>query len=59
VLQGSGIVSRSREGNFARYEIIDDVVFELCELVCGGLRQQVADLDSLLQAVPPAIGVGS
>jgi DNA-binding transcriptional ArsR family regulator len=56
VLQNAGIVSRSREGNFARYEIIDHVVFELCELVCGGLRDQLAELDALLQTNAARVG---
>jgi hypothetical protein len=28
--------------------ILDESIFELCELVCGGLRQHVADLDRVL-----------
>lgn len=48
VLLAANIVGRSKEGNFARYSITDDLVFELCDLVCGGLKQQVAELDALL-----------
>ena len=48
VLARAGIVARERDGNRVRCSIADDTIFELCELVCGGLRQQVAELDQLL-----------
>ena len=48
VLLQAGIVRRTKEGTSARYAIADDGVFALCELVCGGLRSQVAELDQLL-----------
>jgi DNA-binding transcriptional ArsR family regulator len=48
VLLRSGLVSRRKEGNFSLYEIADEGVFELCEHVCGGLRRQLDELDSLL-----------
>jgi DNA-binding transcriptional ArsR family regulator len=48
LLLRSGLVSRSKEGNFSLYEIADDGVFELCEQVCGGLRRQLDELDSVL-----------
>jgi DNA-binding transcriptional ArsR family regulator len=48
LLLRSGLVSRSKEGNFSLYEIADEGVFELCEQVCGGLRRQLDELDSLL-----------
>jgi DNA-binding transcriptional ArsR family regulator len=50
MLLRGGLVSRSKEGNFARYEIADDAVFELCEQVCGGLRRQLDELDAVLPA---------
>ena len=50
VLLRGGLVSRRKEGDFSRYEIADDGVFELCELVCGGLRRQLDELDALLPA---------
>ncbi len=52
VLLGAGLVSRAKEGTFARYAIADDSVFELCEQVCGGLRRQISELDAILQAAP-------
>jgi DNA-binding transcriptional ArsR family regulator len=51
VLLQANLVSRTREGNFARYAITDDSVFELCETVCGGLRRQLDDLESMLSEV--------
>jgi len=50
LLLRSGLVSRSKEGNFSLYAIADEAVFELCEQVCGGLRRQLDELDALLPA---------
>ena len=52
VLAQAGIVGREKDGTRVRCFIADESVFALCELVCGGLRQQVAELDQLL--TPPA-----
>ena len=49
VLLQSSLVARRKQGNFARYEIADDSVFELCEQVCGGLRRQLEEIESLLE----------
>lgn len=49
VLLSAGLVSRTKQGNYSRYAIADDSVFELCEQVCGGLRRQLDELDLLLQ----------
>ena len=48
VLLQSGLVARRKEGNFSRYEIADDSVFELCDQVCGGLRRQLEEIEALL-----------
>jgi DNA-binding transcriptional ArsR family regulator len=48
VLLQAGMVSRRREGNFSIYAIADDSVFELCELVCGGLRRQLSELGEVV-----------
>ena len=48
VLAQARIVGREKDGNRVRCYIADQTVFELCELVCGGLRQQISELDSLL-----------
>lgn len=49
VLLDAGLVSRSREGSYARYAIADESVFELCELVCGGVERQLGELRLLLE----------
>jgi DNA-binding transcriptional ArsR family regulator len=48
VLTQAGLVGREKDGNRVRCFIADESVFALCEMVCGGLRQQVAELDQLL-----------
>lgn len=48
LLAQAGIVAREKDGNRVRCSIADQSIFELCEIVCGGLRQQVAELDELL-----------
>jgi DNA-binding transcriptional ArsR family regulator len=52
LLLRSGLVSKTKEGNFSRYAIADEGVFELCEQVCGGLRRQVDELDLVLEGGP-------
>lgn len=48
VLHQAGIVRREKQGTSVLYSIADESVFDLCEQVCGGLRQQVSELDQLL-----------
>src|ERR687893_1239871 len=48
VLAQAGIVAREKDGNRVRCSIADESIFQLCELVCGGLRAHVAELDRLL-----------
>ena len=51
VLTSAGMLSRERDGNFVRYRIVDPTIFELCELVCGRLREQSAELDRAIAGV--------
>ena len=51
VLHQAGIVGRAKQGTFVRYSITNSDVFELCEHVCGGLRDQLAELDRIVPAV--------
>lgn len=44
VLLRSGVVARRKQGNFSYYSIADEVVFVLCEQVCGSLHRQVESL---------------
>jgi len=48
VLAQAGIVGREKDGTRVRCIIADESVFELCEMICGGLRAQVAELEQLL-----------
>ena len=48
VLARAGIVGREKDGIRVRCFIADDSVFELCELVCGGLRRQASQLEAVL-----------
>jgi hypothetical protein len=47
-------VSRAKEGTAVRNAIADESVFEICELVCGGLRTRLEELAGILDGV----GVG-
>jgi DNA-binding transcriptional ArsR family regulator len=38
VLQDAGLIKRRQAGTSARYSIADEMVFELCEMVCSRLR---------------------
>ncbi len=40
ILQDAGIVGRRQDGNSVYYSIIDNSIFELCELVCGSLEMR-------------------
>ena len=48
VLLAAGMVARTKRGTSAVYSVADEAVFALCELVCGGLRRQLDELDSIL-----------
>jgi DNA-binding transcriptional ArsR family regulator len=48
VLHRAGILTRHKQGTSVRYTIADSSVFELCELVCGRLRQQITELTETL-----------
>jgi len=49
ILHAANMVSRRKEGNRTVYEISDPGVFELCDLVCGGVRRQVDELNRILE----------
>ena len=49
LLQG-GVVTRRKQGTSVYYAIADDVVFKLCEDVCGSLERRLAELGGLLSA---------
>ena len=49
ILHNAGMVTRTKDGNHARYSISDPSVFELCDNVCGGVRRQLQGLEAILQ----------
>ena len=49
ILHDAGMVGRTKQGNRTVYAISDPVLYELCDLVCGGLRRQVQELDAILR----------
>ncbi len=51
VLHAAGMVRRTKDGNHTRYSISDPTVFELCDQVCGGVRRQLSELESILQPI--------
>ena len=48
ILHGAGMVRRSKQGTRAVYSISDSSVFELCDQVCGGVRRQLQELETIL-----------
>lgn len=48
VLHQAGILSREKHGTSVHYAIVDTTVFELCELVCGRLQQQITELSQTI-----------
>ncbi len=41
VLQDAGLVERRQQGNSAYYSIADEMVFELCDMICSRLRERL------------------
>ena len=48
ILLQAGIVSRRKEGTSSFYSVADDSVFELCEQICGGLQDRLAELSEMV-----------
>ena len=49
VLLRARIVARRKHGNFSLYSIADPVVWSLCDDVCDGLRDEIEQLEGLLE----------
>ncbi len=47
ILQDEGLVSKRQEGNTVFYQIADETVFQLCSLVCGGLKERFAEQNAI------------
>ncbi|MCX7618977.1 helix-turn-helix transcriptional regulator [Tepidiforma sp.] len=52
LLHDARIVRRRAEGTMAYYRVIDPSVAELCGIVCGGIRRQVAREAALMGVTP-------
>ena len=48
-LQDAGMVNRRAEGNCAFYSVADETIFQLCDVVCDGLRDRLTAQAQLLQ----------
>jgi len=42
LLLRGGLVERRRQGMYVHYSVVDDRVFELCDIVCGSLTAYLA-----------------
>lgn len=51
ILMTAGLVNRRKEGVFAYYYIADDLVFELCDLVCARMREELENISSALRPI--------
>ncbi len=51
ILLDAGIVSRRKEGLTANYQIIDETIFELCDVVCSRLQSQFESRKSVLAGI--------
>lgn len=49
VLQQAGIVGRRKQGTSTYCRVVDASVFDLCELVCGGLQDHVDQLATVME----------
>jgi ArsR family transcriptional regulator len=47
ILQDEGLIARRQEGNTVFYNIFDESVFALCELVCGSLKQKFLEQSAI------------
>ena len=48
ILLRAGIVSRRKEGTSSLYSVADEGVFALCEQVCGGIQDRLAELTDMV-----------
>ena len=56
ILRDAGMVSRVKHGNHTIYSISDPAVFDLCDQVCGGVRRQLQELDTILHEQHSPVG---
>jgi DNA-binding transcriptional ArsR family regulator len=58
ILHSAAMVSRTKQGNRTVYAISDPSVFELCDQVCGGIRRQLHELETILQPSEQQVTAG-
>ena len=51
MLQDEGLVAKRQEGNTVYYKIADQSIFELCELVCGSLKERFSERSAMFGRV--------
>jgi DNA-binding transcriptional ArsR family regulator len=49
ILHAAGVLAREKDGNAVRYSIRLPLVFDLCTLVCAGLREEAEARAKLLR----------
>lgn len=49
-LQDAGLLSRRQEGNTVYYQIADESVFELCDVVCASLKARLASQSAIFKS---------
>jgi len=47
ILQDEGFVAKRQEGNTVFYKIADESIFELCDVVCGSLKERFSERSSI------------
>jgi ArsR family transcriptional regulator len=50
LMLGERMVARRREGPWAYYRVADPSLIALCEAVCAGVRQSLAELSAIVDA---------
>jgi DNA-binding transcriptional ArsR family regulator len=50
VLAAEGVVGKRKVGNFALYRVVDEGIWDLCHLVCGGIERRLDELRLQLSA---------
>jgi ArsR family transcriptional regulator len=53
VMLEAGVVARRKEGLNAIYRVVDETIFELCDVVCARLKDQLRARQSALIGVRP------
>jgi len=48
-LQDAGLLARRQEGNTVYYQIADETVFELCDVVCQSLKARLATQSAIFK----------